>query len=134
MFENLHDTNPNFNIDKLNLWFNKLCNTNKTDDKTVIYNNFLFSIGNNHAGTYYPVIISVLPVLFQKIETSSNSHFLETAFEILIDIFFFELELDTSEKERFLLENKVRDMIYNFSITNEDFKNYLEKADINFNV
>ncbi len=34
------------------------------------YNKLLYAVGNNHAGTYYPVVLSVVPVAHQVLSES----------------------------------------------------------------
>lgn len=36
------------------------------------YNDLLFAVGNNHAGTYFPVLLAVLPALYPLLETGGE--------------------------------------------------------------
>jgi len=41
------------------------------DSSNTAYNQFLFAVGNNHAGTYYPVVLAVIPVLGDMLRDGS---------------------------------------------------------------
>ncbi len=49
------------------------------------YNQLLYAVGNNHAGSYYPVVLWVIPFLGQLLANSS-SPIRETVLDILIDL------------------------------------------------
>ena len=55
------------------------------DDASAAYHRFLFAVGNNHAGTYYPVVLETIPFLEALVE---NGHSLarQTSLDILIDL------------------------------------------------
>lgn len=42
-----------------------LISLNLEDSYDQVYNNFLFAIGNNHAGTYYPAILGTLKYIIE---------------------------------------------------------------------
>jgi hypothetical protein len=50
------------------------------------YHHVLYAVGNNHAGTYYPVLIAVLPFL-EKIAIEGTDWPQRTALSILDDLF-----------------------------------------------
>jgi len=42
------------------------------DDGSAAYHSFLYSVGNNHAGTYYPVIVQAMPFLGEILVEGSD--------------------------------------------------------------
>ena len=46
---------------------------------------FLWAVGNNHAGTYYPVVLAVLPEI-EQILVSGTAWVQRTTMEVLIDL------------------------------------------------
>jgi hypothetical protein len=80
------------------------------------YNRLLFSVGNNHAGTYYPVVLWVIPFLAEML-LHPNSLVRKTRVEVLVDLVgTFEPEqgfttfCDASGKES-SLQSAVRDAL-----------------------
>lgn len=55
------------------------------DDASRAYNGFLFAIGNNHAGTYFPVVIPTLPFLEALVRDGSLLA-RNAALDVLIDL------------------------------------------------
>src|SRR5689334_8277474 len=55
------------------------------DDARHAYNDFLYAIGNNHAGTYFPVVLHTLPFL-GEILRSTSSRARETTLDVLVDL------------------------------------------------
>ncbi len=49
------------------------------------YNRLLYALGNNHAGTYFPVVLAVMPVL-EEILRSGKPWPQHTVLEALIDL------------------------------------------------
>ena len=49
------------------------------------YHAFLYAIGNNHAGSYYPVVLDTVPFLASMLD-SSNPWARATVLDILIDL------------------------------------------------
>lgn len=49
------------------------------------YHSFLFAVGNNHAGTYFPVVLSTVTFLFEVIAVGTD-HSREATLDVLIDI------------------------------------------------
>ena len=54
-------------------------------DADAAYNRFLYALGNNHAGTYYPVALWAIPFLGPLLVTAT-SIIRETVLDILIDL------------------------------------------------
>jgi len=54
-------------------------------DADAAYNRFLYALGNNHAGTYYPVALWAIPFLGSLLATGT-SIVRETVLDILIDL------------------------------------------------
>jgi hypothetical protein len=50
------------------------------------YDSLLYAVGNNHAGTYYPVLLAVMPFLEEIVDTgeASSQH---VALDVLLDLF-----------------------------------------------
>ena len=51
------------------------------------YNNVLFTIGNNHAGSYYPAILKALPIIIKIAETTNNEIVRNCALNIIDDLY-----------------------------------------------
>lgn len=49
------------------------------------YNGFLYAVGNNHAGTYFPVLLRALPFL-EEILRSPSGRAHETTLDALVDL------------------------------------------------
>jgi len=54
-------------------------------DAHAAYNRFLYALGNNHAGTYYPVALWAIPFLGPLLATGT-SIIRETVLDILVDL------------------------------------------------
>ena len=75
-----------------------LVNLNQESDNFNVYNDILFSIGNNHAGTYYPAVESALEFILIIAIRGVNEISRNCALEILTDIYFsFEPSLHENE-------------------------------------
>jgi hypothetical protein len=64
-----------------------------------VYNDVLSAIGNNHAGTYYPVALEALPFILKVALYGNHEISRNCAINILNELFFFtsedgDLELD----------------------------------------
>lgn len=55
------------------------------EDARRAYNDFLYAVGNNHAGTYFPIILRALPFL-EEILRHTGSRAREAALDVLVDI------------------------------------------------
>lgn len=55
------------------------------DSANEAYDRFLWSVGNNHSGTFYPVVLAVLPQI-EQILTNSGGWAQRAAMESLIDL------------------------------------------------
>ncbi len=49
------------------------------------YNRVLYAVGNNHAGTYYPVVLEIVPFLGELLHHTSTL-VRETTLDILVDL------------------------------------------------
>ena len=60
---------------------------NSEDESTAneAYDAFLWAVGNNHAGTFYPVVLGVLPEI-EQILMNGNAWAQRAAMESLIDL------------------------------------------------
>ena len=54
-------------------------------DAQTAYNQVLFALGNNHAGTYFPVVLEAVPFIGAVVE-SGGPVACETALDVLIDL------------------------------------------------
>jgi hypothetical protein len=63
----------------------RLAASTTDDDARAAYNGFLCSVGNNHAGTYFPVLLRALPFL-EEILRSPLSRAHETTLDVLADL------------------------------------------------
>jgi hypothetical protein len=50
------------------------------------YDSLLYAVGNNHAGTYYPVLLAVMPFLEEILDAGEVSS-QRVALDVLIDLF-----------------------------------------------
>jgi hypothetical protein len=71
-----------------------LLNLENPAEANSVGDNVLFSIGNNHAGTYYPVILSALDIIISIEQEASDSVRRICAQAILDDLSCFELDPD----------------------------------------
>lgn len=63
-----------------------LSKLDKTDKDDRLYNNVLFAIGNNHAGTYYPAILGALTFIEEIAACETRPFASRLANEILLDL------------------------------------------------
>lgn len=63
----------------------RLSAANTADAAALAYNAFLFAVGNNHAGTYFPVVIEALPFL-EEIIREGSAVARNAALDVLIDL------------------------------------------------
>jgi hypothetical protein len=49
------------------------------------YNDFLYAVGNNHAGTYFPVVVQTLPFL-EEILRHGGARAREVTLDVLVDL------------------------------------------------
>lgn len=104
---------------KPNRLINALINLKNYDDGTVkngLVNEVLFSVGNNHAGTYYPAILDAIPLLIELAEKSDKKLVRNSSVAVLNDVYYFEPELGTysshTEEE---ISAFVKSTLYNYS-------------------
>lgn len=129
--KNLQDKSDQFNTDYLHNMFQRLVNASP-NTKAATYeliDGFLYAVGNNHAGTYYSVIDTVLPLLLDFIKASDNEAFINTSYEILLDLYSFEADPESfsSESERLKCQDNVRSLILEFRNTYEPFQKLFDE-------
>jgi hypothetical protein len=110
------------------------------DTSSSAYNKFLYSIGNNHAGTYYPVVLAVVPRL-ESILRDGSPWPQRTVLEALIDLFtsfepevahetFQGLSLSATLRERILaLKQYVEPLAKTESVANKSAQDLLDCFD-----
>ncbi|MGG9963736.1 hypothetical protein [Ferruginibacter sp. SUN106] len=74
--------------DNVVLSLTNLVNLRNEDEKWNIYNDVLFAVGNNHAGTYYPVITEVLPLVTRLLISSPHELVRNCILEILSEWYY----------------------------------------------
>ncbi|MGL5437642.1 MAG: hypothetical protein ACRDBO_20020 [Lachnospiraceae bacterium] len=94
-----------------------------------IYNNVLSAIGNNHSGTYYPVVLEALNFIIAVSLHGNNEISRNCAINILIELFFFSPENVSKELAKVvkmeITKNK-ENFIY-LSCTDEKNRNLLNE-------
>lgn len=71
-----------------------------------VYHDVLFAIGNNHAGTYYPVVQVALCFIIQVALDGNNDISRNCAINIIWELFFFTLESGSDELGK-LIKNEI---------------------------
>ena len=61
-----------------------LADTTKSDDSTA-YHRLLYAVGNNHSGTYFPVVLPTIPFIGQILEQAQLAARLR-ALDVLVDL------------------------------------------------
>lgn len=74
------------NADSVSLALEAVLNANDEKSSQAAYNKLLYSVGNNHAGTYYPVVLAIFSDI-EKILGSGENWPQHTIIEVLIDLF-----------------------------------------------
>jgi len=69
-----------------------------------ISSDVLFAIGNNHRGTYYPVVREALPFIIQIALHGNHIVAINCAINILIDLYYFCSDDGSKELESFVKE------------------------------
>ena len=67
-----------------------------------ITNNLLSAVGNNHAGTYYPVIKKALSYIIQVSLSGNHIVARNCAVNILIDLYFFHPDDGSAELQKYV--------------------------------
>jgi hypothetical protein len=62
-----------------------LATSSTQDESRAAYNTFLFAVGNNHAGTYFPVVLAALPFLGEVLRLGGDWARI-AVLDILIDL------------------------------------------------
>lgn len=63
----------------------KLVAASSDEEMNRSYHEFLYSVGNNHAGTYYPVVLDTVPFLAQMLH-SNGAWTRNVVLDILVDL------------------------------------------------
>jgi hypothetical protein len=61
------------------------------------YDSLLYAVGNNHAGTYYPVLLAIMPVLESIL--SENAHWPQRAVLSALDDLFASFQPEPSHEQ-----------------------------------
>ena len=132
IIEKLKELNGDYELEIILHWWNRIVTLDNPNNIQEIRHGFLSSVGNNHAGFYdTSLAIAILPILFELEEKKIHSAYCQQlVYEIIVDLFFFEAEHKGPKKEKLLLENKVQNMIFDFSRKSKLFCAYLQWADI----
>ncbi len=64
-------------------------------------NKVLFAVGNNHAGTYYPAILSAVDIIIEIERSSDIEPARKCANAILNDLYYFQPELGSYNKHSY---------------------------------
>ncbi len=75
-----------------------LINLKNESEKNKTYNDVLYTVGNNHRGTYYPMIKEILPIIINLAEKSEFEIVRNCSLEVIIDLYCFEPELYSYNK------------------------------------
>ncbi|MEI7015033.1 hypothetical protein [Leptospira licerasiae] len=110
-----------YNSDEPPLYIEKLLKIDIESEKWNVYNSVLYSIGNNHSGSYYLPIEKALPFIFQIAFEGQSELARNCSLEILTDILYsFSAQLvGGDEADCKNLDNRVR-MLYHSCLG--DFK------------
>jgi hypothetical protein len=86
---------------------------NESKAKNGLDNKVLFTIGNNHAGTYYPAIIEAADLLIEIEKSAKSEDARKCANGILNNLYYFEPELGgyighSCEELAIFVEKKLR--------------------------
>ncbi|WP_153798776.1 hypothetical protein [Foetidibacter luteolus] len=123
-----------FNPDSVAPALSSLIHLRQDNDKWKVYNNVLFAIGNNHGGTYYPAVLSALPLLVRLLKTTENEVTRNCIFEIFSEWYYsFDPEIGTYKlMTEIQLESYVRTNIKSCiagNVWNESERNMILIAD-----
>jgi len=126
---NHNGCNKYYNSEKCQKSLLELILLNKESKITNTYDNVLFSIGNNHAGTYYPVILDALDIIIEVARNAQNEIARNCALEIISDLSFsFEPDaenyksISTEELYEFV-QNQISCFIWNYDFEFESDRN-----------
>lgn len=73
----------------------------KSKAKNGLDNKVLYSLGNNHAGTYYPAILEAADLIIEMEKKSESKSVRNCAYAILNDLYYCEPELGTYQEHSY---------------------------------
>ncbi len=76
-----------YNPNEASLALHQLLNLNEEQDRSTIYNHVLSAIGNNHRGTYYPVIIDALDIIIGIAFNGKSEIARNCSLDMMIDLY-----------------------------------------------
>lgn len=77
-----------------------------------IISEVLFAIGNDHRGTYYPAALEAIDLIIEIEKHSENEAARKCAFDTLGDLYYFQLELGSDDKQLYAsIENTIREKL-----------------------
>jgi hypothetical protein len=62
-----------------------VCEVGDLDSSSAAYHKLLYAVGNNHAGTYYPVVLAIMPLMDELLRVGGPWS-VRTVLEALIDL------------------------------------------------
>ncbi len=113
----------------------QLFNLKKEIENSETYNAVLSSIGNNHSGSYYPVVIEALPIIIEIAKNSNSEISRNCALEILSDLnYCFAPEIINNSKfsEKYLADfvaDKTKEFL-EIKNDNESKRNLILKSEL----
>jgi hypothetical protein len=97
-----------------------------------VVNDVMYAIGNNHSGTYYPVIRKALPFIIQLALLGNHMVSRNCSINILIDLYYFYPEDDSNELFEFVRKTisdvirKNREEFSKFAVDNKKNSSLIE--------
>ena len=77
-----------------------------------IISEVLFAIGNDHRGTYYPAALEAIDLIIEIEKHSESEAARKCAFDTLGDLYYFQLELGSNDKQLFeAIENTIKEKL-----------------------
>lgn len=96
----------------------KLSQFNSEDDASAknLSSKILFAIGNDHCGTYYPAALEAIDLIIEIEKYSDNEKARNFAKYTLNDLYYFQLEMSTENKDLYdLVDNAIREKLKPYS-------------------
>lgn len=91
-----------------------------------LHNEILDALGNNHRGTYYPVVLEAIDLIIEIEKHSEIEEVRKSASAILNDLHYFQLELGNKDKQLFEeIDNAIRKKLKPYSDENMKFEKIL---------
>jgi len=76
---------PSNRVGELSAALRALAAVGSVEEAERVYHQVLYALGNNHAGTYYPVVLAAVPFLGELLQHGSNLA-RQTTLDILVDL------------------------------------------------